>query len=134
MKTYIGYIGLSMIVLMACASDVVAPETGSIDLKVTIGPLCPVEPCNKTTAQLTAVYESYSFVISNPKDKSVVLEQKLTYNGTNGAFKGTNLAVGDYELNIKPENVFTKRGFPKTIKIEKNKTTSLEIDIDTGLR
>ena len=120
--------------LFACITKTIAPETGLIDIKVTIAPLCPVEPCNKTTEELKAIYESYSFVITNPKDKSVVLEQKLTYNGTNGLLENSNIAIGEYELNIKPENIFTKRGFPKTVKIEKNKTTSLEIDIDTGLR
>jgi hypothetical protein len=123
-----------VIAFINCSHRVLLPETGSIDIKVTIGPLCPVEPCNKTAAELKAIYESYSFVISNPTSKAVILEQKLTHNGTNGVMKSTDIVVGEYELNIKPENIFTKRGFPKTIKIEKNKTTSIEIDIDTGLR
>lgn len=130
----IAIIGFLWVVILSCSTKTITPDTGSIDIKVTIGPLCPIEPCNKTAAELKSIYESYSFVISNPSSKAVVLEQKLTYNGTNGAMKSTNLAVGEYELNIKPENFFTKRGFPKTIKIEKDKTTSLEIDIDTGLR
>jgi hypothetical protein len=134
MKIYTGYISILIMVLMACASNIVVPETGSLDINVTIGPLCPVEPCNKTAAELKQVYESYSFVLSNSKDKSIVLEQNLTYNGTKGTLKSTNIAVGEYELTIKPENFFTKRGFPKTVTIEKNKVTTLEIDIDTGLR
>jgi hypothetical protein len=134
MKTYKKIIGLSIILMTACSTKVIIPDTGSLDIKVTIGPLCPVEPCNKTVAELKKIYESYSFVISNPKDKTIVSEQKLTYNGTNGVMKNNSLAVGEYELNIKPENIFTKRGFPKTIRIEKNKITSLEIDIDTGIR
>ena len=136
MKTYksIAFLGLSIIFLIACAGETVAPETGSLDIKVTIGPLCPVEPCKKTASEFAAIYEAYSFVITNPTTKAVILEQKLSYNGTNGAFKGNNIAVGEHELNIKPENIFTKRGFPKTVKIEKDKVTSLTVDIDTGLR
>ena len=136
MKIYkiIAFIGLSIIFLIACAGETVAPATGSLDIKVTIGPLCPVEPCNKTAAEFAAIYEAYSFVISNPNTKAVILEQKLSYNGTNGAFKGNNIAVGDYELNINPSNIFTKKGFPKTVKIEKDKVTRLIVDIDTGIR
>lgn len=130
----IAIIGFLWVVIFSCSTKTVAPETGSIDIKVTIGPLCPVEPCNKTAAEFKSIYESYSFVISNPTSKAVIIEQKITHNGTNGLMKSTNIAVGEYELNIKPENFFTKRGFPKTIKIEKDKTTSLEIDIDTGIR
>jgi hypothetical protein len=125
---------LVLVVIFACSTKTIAPETGSIDIQVTIAPLCPVEPCNKTTEELKTIYESYSFIISNPKDKSVVLEQKLAYNGTKGLMKSSNITVGEYELNIKPDNVFTRKGFPKTIKIEKDKTTSFEIDIDTGIR
>lgn len=136
MKTYkvIGFIGLLTLFLMACASEVVSPDTGSLEVKVTIGPLCPVEPCNKTAAELKTIYEAYSFIITNSTSKAVVLEQKLTYNGTNGLMKSTNVAIGEYELTISPESFFTKKSFPKTIKIEKDKVTSLEIDIDTGLR
>ena len=126
--------GLSIIFLMACTSETLAPATGSLDIKVTIGPLCPVEPCKKTAEEFRQIYESYSFVITNPKDKSVVLEQKLSYNGTNGLLKSNSIAVGEYELNLKPESFFTKRGFPKTVIIEKDKTTTMEIDIDTGIR
>ncbi|WP_435356459.1 hypothetical protein [Emticicia sp. SJ17W-69] len=134
MKTYLSYICLPIIFLMACASEAVAPEMGALDVKVTIGPLCPVEPCNKTIEELKSIYASYSLVLTNSDSKAIVLDQKLTYNGTNGLIKSTNIAVGQYEMSIKPENIFTKRGFPKTIIIEKNKTASLEIEVDTGIR
>lgn len=122
------------ITLSSCTTEIVSLDTGSLDIKVTIGPLCPTEPCNRPADDIKKVYESYSFVLTNAATKSVILEQKLSYNGTNGAFKSNNLAVGEYEMNINPSNIFTKRGFPKTVKIEKDKTTSLEIDIDTGIR
>jgi hypothetical protein len=130
MKKMTTFLGLSIIFLIACTSETVTPVTGSLDVKVTIGPLCPVEPCKKTASEFTAIYEAYSFVIT----KAVVLEQKISYNGTNGSFKSNNIAVGDYELNIKPENFFTKRGFPIAVKIEKDKVTNLTIDVDTGIR
>lgn len=134
MKTLMIFGVINLIALLACKTDDITVESGSLDLKVNIGPLCPVEPCTKTAAELKQVYEAYSFTLSNVKDKSIALQQNLSYDGTKGVLKSTNIAVGDYELNIKPENIFTKRGFPKTVTIEKNKVTTLEIDIDTGLR
>lgn len=122
------------VTLMGCLSTMISPKTGSIDIKVTIRPLCPVEPCNKTAAELAEIYESYSLIISNLTTKEVVLDSKVLYNGSNGSMKTNTIVVGEYELNIKPENIFTKRGFPKIIKVEKDKITSLMIDIDTGLR
>jgi hypothetical protein len=122
------------VVLFACSNKTITPDTGSLDIKVTISPLCPTEPCNRPAEDIRKVYETYSFTLTDTKMSKQVLEKQLTYNGTNGLMKSSNIAIGEYELNIKPENFFTKRGFPKTIKIEKNKTTSLEIDIDTGLR
>lgn len=122
------------VTLIACSSQTITPDIGMLDLKVSIGPLCPVEPCNKTAAELAVIYESYSLIISSLITKEVVLESKILYNGSNGSVKTNTIAVGEYELNIKPENNFTKRGFPKIIKIEKDKITSLVIDIDTGLR
>ena len=136
MKTYKFFVllSLSILFLIACASETVLPDTGSLDIKVTIGPLCPTEPCNRPADDIRQVYETYSFTVTDTKTNKQVLEKQLTYNGTNGIMKSTNLAVGEYELNIKPETFFTKRGFPKTIKIEKDKTTTMEIDIDTGIR
>jgi hypothetical protein len=127
-------IGFLLVAFMACTTQTVAPETGSIDIKFTVGPLCPVAPCNKTKEEFKQIYEAYSFVITNPTTKSVISEQKVTYIDNYGVVKLSNLAVGDYEIGLNPVNFFTKKGFPMTVKIEKDKTTSLEIDVDTGIR
>lgn len=133
MKNYI-IVSVMCLTLISCSSQTITPDIGSLDLTVTIRPLCPVEPCNRTAVELAAIYESYSLIITSLTTKRVVLEPKVLYNGLNGSVKANRIAVGEYELNIKPENVFTKRGFPKIIKIEKDKITNLVIDIDTGLR
>lgn len=127
-------LSLSITLLIACAGETLAPEIGSLDLKVTIGPLCPLEPCNKTTDDIRKVYEAYAFTIKDTKTGKVVLEKKLTYNGTNGVLKSTDILVGQYELDVTPSSIFTKRNFPQTFIIEKGKTTQLEVFIDTGLR
>lgn len=126
--------GFLMVVMFACSTETIAPEMGSLDIKVTIEPLCPVEPCNKTVEQYRQIYEAYSFIITNVSTKKVIMEQKISYNGTNGLLNATNIEVGEYELDLKPQSFFSKDSFPKTFKIEKDKTTKLEILIDTGIR
>ena len=125
---------IAQITLIGCLSKEIAPEIGSVDIKIMIGPLCPVEPCNRTVDDIRKVYESYTFTIKDTKTRKQVFEQKLAYNGTNGILKSPNMTVGEYELDINPKNIFTKQGFPKIFAIEKNKITELEISIDTGIR
>lgn len=120
--------------LFACSSQMIIPDIGSLDLKVTIGPLCPIEPCNRTADDIRKVYEAYTFTVKDVKTGKVVLEKTLTYNGTNGVLKSTDMSVGEYELDFTPKSFFTKQGFPRPFTIEKSKTTQLEISIDTGIR
>lgn len=133
MKNFILF-SMILVTLFACSSQAITPEVGSLDLKVTIGPLCPIEPCNRTTDDIRKVYEAYAFTIKDTKTGKVVLEKKLTYNGTNGVLKSTDILVGEYELDVTPSSVFTKKNFPQTFIIEKGKTTQLEVLIDTGIR
>jgi hypothetical protein len=127
-------LGFLMVVMFACSTEIIAPETGSLDISVSIGPLCPVEPCKKTAEEIKMIYEAYSFVVKDTKSNTIVLEQKITHNGTNGILNATSIAVGEYELDVKPQTLFTKSGFPKLFTIQKDKTTKLEVDIDTGIR
>ncbi len=130
------FIILSMIVvtLIACSSKTITPDIGSLDLKVAIGPLCPVEPCNRTADEIRKVYEAYTFTVKESKTGKVVLEKTLTYSGTNGVLKSTDMSVGEYELDFTPKSFFTKQGFPRPFTIDKGKTTQLDISIDTGIR
>lgn len=123
-----------LVTLIACSSKTITPDMGSLDLKVTIGPLCPVEPCNRTADDIRKVYEAYAFTVKDIKTGKVVLEKNLTYNGTKGVLKSTDVLVGEYELDVTPSSIFIKRNFPQTFIIEKGKTTQLDISIDTGIR
>jgi hypothetical protein len=112
----------------------VEPEVmkGYLIVNVNIGPLCPVEPCKKTQAELKNIYEAYSIVIKNASTGTVALEKNLAYNGTLGLLNQTELIVGDYKIDVKPTNIFS--GLPKSVKIENGKTTTMDLNIDTGIR
>jgi hypothetical protein len=133
MKSYL-ILSTIFLTLIACSSQTITPDIGSLDLKVTIGPLCPVEPCNKNTDDIRKVYEAYTFTVKEVKTGKVVLAKTLTYNGTNGLLKSTDLSIGEFELDFSPKSFFNKQGFPRPFIIEKSKTTQLNISIDTGIR
>jgi hypothetical protein len=126
------YVLLLAVILMGCPAPEPIAEYGSLNLTVNIGPFCNIEPCNKTPEEFKKLYENYSIVIS--KSKAIILEQKLTYNGKNGELKVANINVGEYQITISPSDIFTGKGLPKTIVIEKAKDTTLDLIIDTGIR
>jgi hypothetical protein len=133
MKSHI-ILSTIFLTLIACSSQSITPDIGSLDLKVTIGPLCPVEPCNRNADDIRKVYEAYTFIVKEAKTGKIVLEKTLTYNGTNGLLKSTDMSIGEFELDFSPKSFFNKQGFPRPFIIEKSKITQLNISIDTGIR
>jgi hypothetical protein len=133
MKSHI-ILSTIFLTLIACSSQTITPDIGSLDLKVTIGPLCPVEPCNRNADDIRKVYEAYTFIVKEAKTGKIVLEKTLTYNGTNGLLKSTDMSIGEFELDFSPKSFFNKQGFPRPFIIEKSKITQLNISIDTGIR
>lgn len=133
MKNYI-ILSTMFLFLISCSSQTITPDIGSLDLKVTIGPLCSVEPCNRNADDIRKVYEAYTFTIKEAITRKVVLEKTLTYDGTCGVLKSTNISIGAFEIDFSPKSFFNKQGFPRPFIIEKSKTTQLEILIDTGIR
>ncbi len=102
-------------------------KTGILEGKVSIGPLCPVEPCSGT--------------IPNPYISRMIVIKQLTgellFNiplAEDGSFE-MEIAAGTYALDLSDCTFLGCRySLPKTIKIGDNKTTEINIDIDTGIR
>lgn len=100
---------------------------GTLSGKVSIGPLCPVEPCR-------------GGAMSNPyTERELILQSEngdltLVPLGTDGKFE-TLVKAGTYTMNLS-DCVFMGCAptLPKTITIETGKTTQTDIDIDTGIR
>lgn len=105
----------------------VSKTLGTLTGKVNIGPLCPVEPC---PAPVTNPYVSRQIVLT-PKNGKAPLYLKLDKDG---GFSG-NIPAGNYELTLSDCGFMGCRyALPKTVVIEAGKTTSLNINIDTGIR
>jgi hypothetical protein len=115
------------VALAACGSKDKA-GVGTISGVVSIGPLCPVEPCDGVPNP----YPDLRVIIS--KDDVVV--QTFTPDET-GAFTGELSAseATDYLMDLAPCDYASCAGvLPQRVTVHKDQTTSVRIDIDTGIR
>ncbi len=119
-----------LIAATACGSSEPTPTPiieGTLSGTVTIGPLCPVEPCNSTTNP----FEGLEMVLADPNDLRVLATAQLREDGT---FVGT-VPVGEYLLNIEPcEFLGCASEVPLRIRVLPGSPTVILIDIDTGIR
>lgn len=127
--TIIKILVICTVFFCSCNNRAVTIEEGTLELQVSIGPLCPVAPCNLTETEKEIRYGAYTLIITNKAQKDISFQKKVTI-----ANISQKMPVGDYEISILPNTIFSGRGFPKDVKIEKDKTTNLVIDIDTGIR
>jgi hypothetical protein len=115
-------------------------DIGFLKGKVTIGPLCPVEPCNLTPEQIAKIYKARKAIIYDQETRKMVAETNLDGNGE-FAFtlnEGKYIVdISDAEGNVLPLDEPRNRlgnAMPEEVKIKSGQTTSIEFDIDTGIR
>ena len=102
-------------------------KTGTINGKVSIGPLCPVEPC---PSSIPNPYASRKIVLQDQSGNFF----KLVSLKEDGSFEA-EVGAGIYILNLSDCGYLgCKRSLPKKVTIEAEKITEVEIDIDTGIR
>lgn len=102
---------------------------GTLQGHLTIGPLCPVEPCQITDEQKKLAYEARKIQIYNNNYTSLFMEIIADYKTE--MYK-TDLPVGDYLIKVTNGNL--NNIDPKSISITENNITQLDLDIDTGIR
>ncbi len=102
---------------------------GTLQGKLTIGPLCPVEPCNISDEQKKQAYEARKIQIYTEDKTKLITEITADYKTE---MYSVDLATGKYKV------IVTNAGIgpfePKDIIISAGQTTMLNIDIDTGIR
>lgn len=105
--------------------------TGTIMGKVTIGPLCPVEPCSVPTPD---IYLNRQIILT-PRggDRSENLPFSIKLN-SDGTFQD-EIPEGNYELTLTDcQFLGCEHSLPKLITIKANQTLTINVDIDTGIR
>ena len=126
--------GSFLLVTVACTAGGGTTPTPVIDAdvrgvlagSVTIGPLCPIEPCPGSSGE---VYSSRELVLQQPG--GVLLQVPLRSDGT---FEGI-VPIGTYAIHLdRCEYLGCQGTFPVSVEIRDGETSTLNIDIDTGIR
>ncbi len=109
-------------------------EKGFLEGKVTIGPLCPVErfPPDPRCQPTEETYKAWPIAVYTSDIKTKVTQIEPNLDGT---YK-IELSAGNYIVDLEKQQPFGMggRNLPATISINSGRTTSLNIDIDTGIR
>ncbi len=98
--------------------------TGIVKGTVSIGPLCPVEPC----APNTEAYTSREVIVYRADGVTVVARKHLLANGT----YSFSLQSGNYMINVLPQGIRTEPSKPFIVRAQQ--TTIVDFQIDTGIR
>lgn len=102
---------------------------GTLTGSVSIGPLCPVEPCTISRDQLTAAYAARPLIVSTPKGAEVA---RVTADPDDGYTIALN--PGIYVVDIPHRGIGGSPDLPVTVTIRSGETVRLDISIDTGIR
>jgi hypothetical protein len=103
--------------------------TGTLTGTVSIGPLCPVEPCTVSHDRLVAAYEARPITISTTGGSvvsTVIADPDTGYRAV--------LKPGTYVVDIPHQGIGGSRNLPATVTIRGGETVRLDISIDTGIR
>ncbi len=105
-------------------------EVGILEGQVSIGPNCPVESVDEPCDRDAQVYAAHKLAVLN-SDRSLVKEVDLDSKGN---FR-TELAAGSYLADVVPHDIgIGGPPDPKPFEILAGQTTTVTIDIDTGIR
>ena len=113
---------------LGCSPPAVAP--GTIEGKVTIGPITPVERPGVTTPVPCEVYEARKIMIYNKNGDKLIRQVDIDCEGN----YQTELNPGIYTVDINRIGIDHSADVPQKMEIKPGETINLDIDIDTGIR
>ncbi len=102
---------------------------GTLTGNVSIGPLCPVEPCSVPHDRLVAAFAARPITISTPGGSAVatiIADPETGYT--------VSLKPGTYVIDIHHQGIGGSRDLPATVTLRSGETVRLNISIDTGIR
>ncbi|MDD1674707.1 MAG: hypothetical protein LUQ13_03595 [Methanomicrobiales archaeon] len=106
-----------------------AKAQGTITGTVSIGPLCPVEPCNLTPEEISAAYAARTILVF---DQNRVLVSSASI-GPDGHYT-VMVPAGTYTIELKQNGIDRSPDVPALIEVSAGMITVLDIHIDTGIR
>ncbi|MFN8575501.1 MAG: hypothetical protein U0354_01465 [Candidatus Sericytochromatia bacterium] len=102
---------------------------GFLEGKLSISPLCPVEPCQISNENKKLSYEARKIQIFKRNSTDLYIETIADY--MTEKYK-VELPIGDYTLKVTNGNL--NNFIPIDFNIKENNTTTLDLNIDTGIR
>jgi len=125
-------IALLFVCLASCTACALGPkEYGVIEGQVSIGPLVPaVQVGEPDPTPAPEVYAARKIVVFK---KNGVTEYMLLEIDSKGKYYA-ELPVGSYMIDINRLGIDSAAGLPKQIEIGANTVTTIDIEIDTGIR
>jgi hypothetical protein len=126
---FIGIMSLIVVLALNSGCTQAGSGTGTLTGNVSIGPLCPVEPCTVSHDRLVAAYAARPITISTPAGTVVASVTADPETGYTIALK-----PGTYVVDIQHQGIGGSRELPKTLTIQSGGTYRLDISIDTGIR
>ncbi len=125
-KVLAGAIVLVALVAAGCG----AKGTGTLAGTVTIGPLTPVATENVTPTTPCSVYQARSIVVFSANGQKKLHDVSIDCN----EHYAIDLPAGTYTVDINHSGIDYAAGLPKQVTITNGKRTTLDVDIDTGIR
>jgi len=124
-------IGFLMLLIACQPSTPEIKEKGTLEGTIHIGPICPVErippdPQCKPSPETFAAWPISIYTPDNKKTATVVPD-------ADGHFV-LQLPAGTYIIDLEKHQPIGGNNLPATIKISSGKTTTFDVDIDTGIR
>jgi hypothetical protein len=109
---------------------VLTADNATLTGNVSIGPLCPIEPCTIPRDQLIAAFAARPISIAKPGGPvvaSVVADPDTGYT--------VSLKPGTYTVvDIRHQGIGGSRDLPRTVTLRSGEMVWLNISIDTGIR
>jgi hypothetical protein len=121
---------LLLAVSLFAAGCVETGGAGTLAGHVTIGPLCPVEPCHVSGEQLAQAYAARQVTVYSEDEEEIV--QMVTI-GPDGEYR-VGLPPGRYQVDVTHDGIGARTGVPAVVTILPGQTTVVNITIDTGIR
>jgi hypothetical protein len=122
-------IGIAIVLGSTMAKPGSGSGTGILTGNVTIGPLCPVEPCIIPPERLASAYSARTIIVSGTG--GVVIAKAVPDPFIGYSF---SLRPGTYTVDITHQGIDRSPDVPKTFTIRAGETVRLNISIDTGIR
>jgi len=108
--------------------------TGTLEGKVTVGPLTPVERVGvPSPLPNPEVFTSRHLIVYAADGMTKVADVPIKASGYYGTYS-ISLPPGTYVLDVPHQGIGHARPLPKQVTISPGKTTIVDVDVDTGIR